>query len=83
MTIQPAASPSTGSLRRSFLKTFAASALVPLAAAQTQRDWSGMNPSRYPDPDILSLDKRFDKYKIGNTPIRRLHTGMLWAEGPA
>ncbi len=83
MTIQPTASPSAGSLRRSFLKTFAASALVPLAAAQTQRDWSGMNPSRYPDPDILSLDKRFDKYKIGNTPIRRLHTGLLWSEGPA
>ena len=83
MTIQPATPPSTGSLRRSFLKTFAASALAPLAAAQTQRDWSGKNPSRYPDPDIISLDKRFDKYKIGNTPIRRLHTGMLWAEGPA
>ena len=29
------------------------------------------------------LDKRFAKYKIGNTPIQRLHTGMLWAEGPA
>lgn len=41
------------------------------------------NPVRYPDPDIVSLDKRFDKYKIGNTPIRRLYTGMLWAEGPA
>ena len=83
MTIQPTPPPSTGSFRRSFLKTFAASALAPLAVAQTQRDWSGMNPVRYPDPDILSLDKRFDKYKIGNTPIRRLHTGMLWAEGPA
>ena len=40
-------------------------------------------PARYPDPDILVLDKRFAKIKIGNTPIRRLHTGMLWAEGPA
>lgn len=40
-------------------------------------------PVRYPDPDLVSLDKRFDKYKIGNTPIQRLHTGMLWAEGPA
>jgi gluconolactonase len=38
---------------------------------------------RYPDPDILVLDKRFAKIKIGNSPIRRLHTGMLWAEGPA
>jgi gluconolactonase len=38
---------------------------------------------RYPDPDVVVLDKRFAKYKIGNTPIQRLYTGMLWAEGPA
>jgi gluconolactonase len=38
---------------------------------------------RYPDPDIKVLDPRFAKYKIGNTPIQRLHTGTLWAEGPA
>ena len=65
--------------RRSFLA--AASAAV--AAAQTPRDWSGKNPVRYPEPDVVSLDKRFDKYKIGNTPILRLYTGCLWAEGPA
>ena len=40
-------------------------------------------PVRYPDPDILVLDPRFAKIKIGNAPIQRLHTGMLWAEGPA
>ena len=66
--------------RREWL--ISAAALVP-AAAFGQRDYSSPNPVRYPDPDIVSLDKRFDKYKIGNTPIRRLHTGMLWAEGPA
>src|SRR5712691_4929683 len=69
--------------RRSFLKTFAAGPMLPLAAAQSQRDWTGKNPVRYPDPDIVTLDNRFNKYKIGNTPIQRLHTGMLWAEGPA
>jgi len=53
------------------------------AAAQTSRDWSGNNPTRYPDPDILILDKRFKKYALGNTPIRRHFTGCLWAEGPA
>ncbi len=52
-------------------------------AANAQRDYSSKNPARYPDADIISLDKRFDKYKIGNTPIRRLHTGGLWSEGPA
>ena len=76
-------SKSAGALRRSFLKTAGAAALAPLAAAQSQRDWSGKEPGRYTDPDIISLDKSFDKYKIGNTPLRRLHTGTLWSEGPA
>jgi len=71
--------------RRGFLGT--TSALVAGALAQpllaADRDWSGRQPVRYPDPDIISLDPRFGKYKIGNTPIQRLHTGMLWAEGPA
>jgi gluconolactonase len=40
-------------------------------------------PVHYPDPDIVVLDDRFKKYKLGNTPIQRLHTGTLWAEGPA
>ena len=68
--------------RRSFLTAAAGAALAPMAA-QAQRDWSGAQPTRYPDPDIVVLDQRFAKYKIGNTPIQRLHTGMLWAEGPA
>jgi gluconolactonase len=51
--------------------------------APTPRDWSGQAPVRYPDPDIVALSARFNRYIIGNTPIRRLHTGTLWAEGPA
>ena len=60
-----------------------ASALLAPKAARAQRDWTGKEPVRYPDPDILVLDKRFAKYKVNNTQIRRLRTGMLWAEGPA
>ena len=66
--------------RRSFLGSALAGAA---SAAQKPRDWSGQNPVRYPEPDVVALDKRFAKYKIGNTPILRLHTGTLWAEGPA
>ncbi|MBS1826915.1 MAG: SMP-30/gluconolactonase/LRE family protein [Acidobacteria bacterium] len=66
--------------RRSFLFSAAS---VPAALAQTPRDWSGKTPVRYPEPDVVVLDKRFAKYKIGNTPIQRLATGFLWAEGPA
>jgi gluconolactonase len=43
---------------------------------------SGAEPVRYPDPDIISLDPRFTA-KLGNTPIQRMYTGTLWAEGPA
>ena len=49
----------------------------------TPRDWSGDTPVRYPDPDMVALDPRFNRYIIGNTIIRRHHTGTLWAEGPA
>jgi gluconolactonase len=67
--------------RRSFL---AATATAAVATAAAGRDYSrNAAPQRYPDPDIVVLDKRFEKYKIGNSSIQRLHTGTLWAEGPA
>jgi gluconolactonase len=68
--------------RRSFLATALAGAGA-AAAAAGQRDWSGKTPIHYPDPDIIVLDKRFAKYKIGSAAIERLYTGLLWAEGPA
>ena len=37
----------------------------------------------YPDPDILTVDRRFGKYVLFNTPMQRLHVGSMWAEGPA
>jgi gluconolactonase len=46
------------------------------------RDWSGMTPIRYPDPAIKVLDPRFQPYCLGHTPVQRLYTGALWAEGP-
>src|SRR2546427_330989 len=72
-------------VRRSFLGLGAAVAGAALAPAVSavERDWSGKSPVRYPDPDIGVLDPRFAKYKIGNTPIQRLWTGALWAEGCA
>lgn len=65
--------------RRSFLATLATAT----AASAFGRDWSGRNPERYPDPDVIAIDPAFEKLIQGNSPIRRLHTGMLWAEGPA
>src|ERR1700683_2493568 len=54
-----------------------------ISSAPAPRDWSGQQPVQYPDPDIVALDNRFRKYMVGNTVIKRLHTGTLWAEGPA
>jgi gluconolactonase len=68
--------------RRSFLA--AAAAAVGGAALAHDRDYGpNANPTRYPEPDVVVLDKRFAAIKIGNTPIKRLHTGMMWAEGTA
>jgi gluconolactonase len=70
--------------RRSFLAGMAAvgaSAAAMRTLAETSV--SEAEPLRYPERNVVSLDKRFDKYRIGNTPLQRLHTGMLWAEGPA
>ena len=65
--------------RRSFLAAAAAATSTAFG-----RDYGpNAEPVRYPDPDIVVLDPRFAKYKLGNTPIQRLHRGTLWAEGPA
>ncbi len=40
-------------------------------------------PQRYPDPDIVVIDPKRFKAKVGNTAIKQLYTGCLWAEGPA
>jgi gluconolactonase len=47
------------------------------------RDWTGRQPVRYPDPDVVVLDPKFDKYKVINATIKRVHTGTGWSEGPA
>jgi gluconolactonase len=72
--------------RRAFLAstiTTAAGAVLAGAVRAQERDWSGARPVRYPDSDVVVLDPRFQKYKLGNAAIQRLHTGTAWAEGPA
>jgi gluconolactonase len=57
---------------------------APVSPVPTARDWSGRgDPLSYPDPDIVALDARFNPYIVFNTTIKRLHTGTMWAEGPA
>lgn len=82
MNLPPSLPP--GASRRDFIRQFATAAGgFALAGPLLARDWTGAEPVRYPDPDVVSLDPRFNRYKVGTTGLQRLHTGMLWAEGPA
>ncbi len=56
---------------------------VPLAGKNVEHLPLGPLPnSRYPDPHIESLDKRF-KGSVGTGAVERIATGFRWAEGPA
>lgn len=51
-----------------------------MSANAPEGDWK---PStRYPDPSIVSLDPKFDKYKLPLSNVERLYTGTRWGEGP-
>ena len=56
----------------------------PSTTTNPPRQWGpDAPPNIYPDPDVVVVDPQFRRCMVGNTPIQRLHTGMLWAEGPA
>ena len=42
----------------------------------------GADPVRYPDPAVVVLDERFEKYRIRLAAVERLFTGCRWSEGP-
>ena len=62
---------------------------APAAPATTittpPRDFSprGAPTTYFTDPDVLTVDPAFNALAQPNTPIKRLWTGALWAEGPA
>lgn len=71
--------------RRHILGSAAALAATTLIApdALARNFGRGAEPQRYPDPDIVAIDPKRFQAKVGNTVIKRLYTGCLWAEGPA
>lgn len=78
---EPKTSP--GVTRRGFISSaIAATSVTALLARQSSYGQNALQV-RYPDPNIIVLDKRFAKYRVINATIERLHTGMRWAEGPA
>ena len=81
----PAEAGSASLNRRGLLKSAAALAAGSVIAGDAfARDFgANAEPQRYPDPDIVVIDAKRFKAKVGNTAIKRLYTGCLWAEGPA
>ena len=76
---------SNGIDRRKLLRSATVLAATAIAAPQAlARDYGpAAEPQRYPDPDIVAIDPKRFKAAVGNTSIKRLYTGCLWAEGPA
>ena len=48
----------------------------------TASRWDSCAPIRYPDPDILVLDPRFQPMVLGHAAIERIATGFRFTEGP-
>src|ERR1700686_3911310 len=71
--------------RRGLLKSAAALAATTMIASNASaRDFGPRaEPQRYPDPDIVVIDDKRFKAKVGNTAVKRLHRGCLWPGGPA
>ena len=44
--------------------------------------WQSSAPIRYPDPDIVVLDKRFRHLVVPMAAIERIATGFRFTEGP-
>lgn len=73
--------------RRQFISASAAlaaaSASPSLLAHATSQGMDSSPPQRYPIDAWQTIDERFEKLFVFNTPLERQWTGGLWLEGPA
>jgi gluconolactonase len=62
-----------------------APAAPPTTITTPPRDFgpNGAPTTYFFDPDVIAVDPSFEDLAQPNTAIKRLHTGLLWAEGPA
>jgi len=59
-------------------------AVPPSVVTMPPRQWGkDAPPDVFPDPDVLAVDQSFNRLIVRYSPIKRLGTGFLWAEGPA
>ena len=62
----------------------AETAVPPSVVTVPPRRWGkDAPPNVFPDPDVLAVDQSFNRLIVRYSPILRLGTGYLWAEGPA
>ena len=54
-----------------------------MSQANPPSRWDSASPIRYPDPDIIVLDPRFQPLVLGHAAIERIATGFRFTEGPA
>ncbi len=55
---------------------------VVAGAGERASRWESTAPIRYPDPDIVVLDPRFQHMVLGHAAIERIATGFRFTEGP-
>ena len=48
-----------------------------------QSRWESTAPIRYPDPDVVVIDPRFQHMVLAHAAIERIATGFRFTEGPA
>jgi gluconolactonase len=60
-------------------------AAPPTTITTPPRDFgpNGAPTTYFWDPDVVTVDPSFNDLAQPNTAIKRLYTGLLWAEGPA
>ena len=59
-------------------------ATPPSVITNPPRAWGkDATPNVFPDPDVIAIDPAFNRLIVRYSPIKRLGTGYLWAEGPA
>jgi gluconolactonase len=69
--------------RRKLLKAGSATVAGALVSQRAGAQSFSFTPNqRYPDPAIQILDPSFSKYRIYNSTLEQVATGMRWAEGP-
>jgi gluconolactonase len=71
--------------RRNFLKTTMTTAAGALLAPPLLSSFQENQPprqTRYPDPSVVAVDKRFEKYIMTTAGVERIWTGARWLEGP-